>query len=286
MNTAVYTNATSSLNGRQHQQPVVAVGRLSPEQVQAAQKSAPPKSASSAGTSSVSASKQVQPPVQPMDTDMDQSTQKDTAVKKGESATTHQRSSCSTSETRMQSDTSSHQMGKTASTSQRSKSQSAKSGTAQVQHALKKAGGLEAPQSDLGPFPKRTDAAGKRAVDNRQETFPATTLCVVQLGGGHLKESPLQPHEECAFETNATQAEVMVHLQALPQGGRQHAEYRDQSHWLRDWDDHLQQLQASQEALRHLQERPMWMRPTRVASWPPSTLCRLSGMACTKKCRS
>ncbi len=46
----------------------------------------------------------------------------------------------------------------------------------------------------------------------------------------------------------------MVHLQALAQGGRQHAEYRDHSHWLRDWDDKLQQLKASQEAMKWLQE--------------------------------
>ncbi len=46
----------------------------------------------------------------------------------------------------------------------------------------------------------------------------------------------------------------MVHLRALAQGGRQHAEYRDHSHWLRDWDDRLQQLKASQEAMKRLQK--------------------------------
>ncbi len=47
---------------------------------------------------------------------------------------------------------------------------------------------------------------------------------------------------------------MTVHLLALVQGGRQHAEYRDHSHWLRDWDDQLQQLKASQEAMKRLQE--------------------------------
>ena len=46
----------------------------------------------------------------------------------------------------------------------------------------------------------------------------------------------------------------MVHIRAFAQGGRQHAEYRDHSHWLRDWDDRLQQLRSSQEALKCLQQ--------------------------------
>ncbi len=46
----------------------------------------------------------------------------------------------------------------------------------------------------------------------------------------------------------------MVHILALAQGGRQHAEYRDHSHWLWDWDDRLQQLCSSQEALKRLQQ--------------------------------
>ena len=91
--TAAYASAASSLNGHQHQQPVVAVGWLSSQQLQETQKSTPPKNTSFAGTSSTSTSKQRQPTVEPMDTDVDQSTQNDTADKKGESVTTHQMSS-------------------------------------------------------------------------------------------------------------------------------------------------------------------------------------------------
>ncbi len=82
-------------------------------------------------------------------------------------------------------------------------------------------------------------------MDYRQEAFPAPTLRVAQPGGGHLREAPIEPHEEWVADTSATQAEVMVHLRALAQGGREHAEYRDHSHWLRYWDDRLQQLKAS-----------------------------------------
>ena len=45
----------------------------------------------------------------------------------------------------------------------------------------------------------------------------------------------------------------MGHLRALAQEGRQHAEYQDHSHWLRDWDDRLQELKASQDAMKRLQ---------------------------------
>ncbi len=54
----------------------------------------------------------------------------------------------------------------------------------------------------------------------------------------------------------------MVHLRALAQGGRQHAEYRDHSHWLRDWDDRLQQLKASQEAMKRLQDEETHVKET------------------------
>ena len=123
-----------------------------------------------------------------------------------------------------------------------------------MQQALKRADGLEQPRLDLGPITKRPDAKGKRAVDYQQEAFPAPTLCVVQPGGRHLKEAPIKPRKVWVANTKASQAEVMVHLRALAQGGRQYVEYRDHSHWLRDWDDKLQQLKASQEAMKSLQE--------------------------------
>ncbi len=91
-------------------------------------------------------------------------------------------------------------------------------------------------------------------MDYRQEAFPAPALRVVQPGSGHLKEAPPKPKKVWAANTRATQAEVMGHLRALAQGGRHHAKYRDHSHWLRDWDDTLQQLKASQEAMKRLQE--------------------------------
>ncbi len=110
-----------------------------------------------------------------METDAEESTQKDTSVKKSESTPTQQKSSRPTSETQTQKDASSSQTGKTTPAPQGSKSQPAKSGTAQVQQALKKAGSLEAPRSGLGPFPKHADAMGKKAVDYRQEAFPMDT---------------------------------------------------------------------------------------------------------------
>ncbi len=81
-----------------------------------------------------------------------------------------------------------------------------------MQQALKKAGGLEQPQPDLGPITKCPDATGKRAVDYRQEAFPAPTLRVVQPGGGHLKAAPIKPQKGWVANMKATQAEVMVHL--------------------------------------------------------------------------
>ncbi len=62
---------------------MVAVDRVSHKQVQAAQKVTPTKSASSAGTSTTTDSKQGQPPTVPMEIDADQSTQVDTTAKGG-----------------------------------------------------------------------------------------------------------------------------------------------------------------------------------------------------------
>ncbi len=118
---APYASAVSFLNGLQHQQPVVVVGRLSPEQLQAAQKSAQKsaltKSASSAGTPSASTSKQGWSPTEPIETDAGQSTQTDTTVKKGESVKTNRRGGCSVYATQTKSDMTSDQQGKTTSTS-------------------------------------------------------------------------------------------------------------------------------------------------------------------------
>ena len=58
----------------------------------------------------------------------------------------------------------------------------------------------------------------------------------------------------------------MGHLRGLARGGRRHAEYRDPSHWLRDWDDTLQQLRASQEALKRLQEEETHVDETHVGT--------------------
>ncbi len=95
-----------------------------------------------------------------------------------------------------------------------------------MQQALKKAGGLENPRPCLGPITKRADAMGKKAVDYCQEAFPAPTLRVVQPGGGHLRKAPIKPRKGWVANMKATQAEIMVHLRALAQGGKQLAEYR------------------------------------------------------------
>ncbi len=58
----------------------------------------------------------------------------------------------------------------------------------------------------------------------------------------------------------------MGHLRVLAQGGRQHAEYQDHSHWLRDWDDRLQQLKASQDAMKRLQEEETHVDETHVGA--------------------
>ncbi len=97
-----------------------------------------------------------------MDTDADQSAQKVATDKKGGEVTTQWRSSRSASESRAQNDTSSNRTGKMASTSQGSKSQLAKSGTTQMQQALKQAGGLQSPRAGLGPITKHADASGRR----------------------------------------------------------------------------------------------------------------------------
>ena len=227
---------------------------MSDAQVQAAQKVNLPKPAGSTSTPNRSDPKPDSSKGEALETDADQSTQKaDTGKKSGE-VTSQRRSGRSASESRSQKDTSSSRTGKTASTSSGVKDQTAKSGTDKVQQALKKAGGLDPPRPDLALIAKRFDAKGKKAVDYRQEAFPAPTLRVVQPGGGHLGEAPTKPRKAWVANVKATQAEVMGHIRGIARGGRQHAEYRDHSHWLRDWDDTLQQLRASQEALQRLQE--------------------------------
>ncbi len=227
---------------------------MSDAQVQAAQKAASPEEAGSIGTPSKSDSKPDSSKEEAMETDTDQSTQEATTGKKSEEVTPQRRSSRPASESRSQRDTSSGWTGKTDSTRSGSKGPTAKSGPEKVQQAVKKAGGLEPPWSDLVPITKRLDAKGKKAVDYRQEAFPAPTLHVIQPSGGHLREAPAKPRKAWVANVKATQAEVMGHLRGLPRGGRRHAKYRDHSHWLRDWDDTLQQLRASQEALQRLKE--------------------------------
>ena len=226
---------------------------MSDAQVQAAQKAATPKVAGSASTQDKSKSKPDTSKEVAMETDTDQSIQPATDGKKGGEVTSQRRSGRSAPKSRSQRGTSSSGTGKTASTPSESKDQTAKSGAARVQQALKKAGGLEQPRPDLAPITKRSDARSKKAVDYWQEAFPAPTLRVFQPGGGHLREAPAKPWKAWVANTRATQAEVMGHLRGLALAGRQHAEYRDHSHWLRDWDDRLQQLKASQEALEWLQ---------------------------------
>ncbi len=227
---------------------------MSNAQVQAAQKAASPKPAGPTSTPKKSDSKSDSFKEEAMETDVDSSTQKADTGKKSGKVAPSRKSDRSASEPRSQKDTSSSRTGKTASTPSGANDQTAKSSADKVQQALKKAGGLEPPRSDLAPIAKRSDARSKRAVDYRQEAFPAPTLRVVQPGGGHLKEAPAKPRKAWVANVKASQSEVMGHIRGIARGGRHHAEYRDHSHWLRDWDDTLQQLRASQEALQRLQE--------------------------------
>ncbi len=190
---ATPASAVSPLNGRQHQQALVKVDRMSDAQVQAAQKATSPKEAGSTSTTGTSNYKPSTSKEEAMDTDADQSTQQVTTGKKGGEVNPQRKSSRSASESRSRRDASSSQTGKTASTPPESKSQAAKSSTDKVQQALKKAGGLEPPRPDLGAITKHTNAKDKRAVGYRQEAFPAPTLHVVQPGGGHLREAPPSP---------------------------------------------------------------------------------------------
>ena len=247
-------SAANPLNGRQHQHVLVKVDRMSDAQVQAAQKAASPTVAGSTSTPSTSGSKPDSSKEEAIETDTDTSTQKATTDQKSGEVTTQRRSDGSASEPKSQRDTSSSRTGRTGSTPSGSKGPTAKSGTDKVQQALKRAGGLAPPQPDLAPIAKSSDARSKRAVDYRQEAFPAPTLHVVQPGGGHLKQAPAKPRKAWIANVKASQAEVMGHIRGIAWGGRRHAEYRDHSRWLRDWDDTLQQLRASQEALQRLQE--------------------------------
>ncbi len=248
------TSAAHPLNGRQHQQVLVKVGRMSDAQVQAARKATSPGSAGSTSTPSTSASKPDSSKEEAMEINTDTSTPKVTTGREGGEVTPQRRSGRSAPDSRSQKDASSSRTGKTSSTPAGSKGSTAKSGTEKVQQALKKAGGLDPPRPDLAPIAKRPDAKSKKAIDYQQEAFPAPTLRIVQPGGGHLREAPAKPRKAWVANTKASQAEMMGHLRGLARGGRRHAEYRDHSHWLRDWDDTLQQLRASQEALQRLQE--------------------------------
>ncbi len=49
-------------------------------------------------------------------------------------------------------------------------------------------------------------------MDYRQQAFPAPTLRVVQLGGGHLREAPAKPKKVWVANTKATPAEVISHI--------------------------------------------------------------------------
>ncbi len=228
------TTAANPLNGRQHQHALVQVDRMSDAEVKAAQKTPATKQAGSTSTPSKSASKPDSSKKEAMETDTDTSTQKATTDQKSGAVTTGQRSDRSASESKSQRDTSSGRTGKTGPIPSGSKGPTAKSGTEKVQQALKKAGGLEPPRSDLAPISRRSDAKGKKAVDYRQEAFPAPTLRVVQPGGGHLKEAPAKPRKAWVTNVKASQAEVMGHIRGIARGGRRHAKYRDHSHWLRD----------------------------------------------------
>ncbi len=234
------TSAASPLNGRQHQQALVQVDRMSDAQVKAAQKVTPPKPAGPASTPKKSDPKPDSSKEEAMETDTDSSTQKADTGKESGKVMSQRKSDRSASESRSQKDTSSSQTGKKASTPSGAKSQTAKSRTDKVQQVLKKAGGLEPPRSDLAPIAKHSDARGKKAVDYWQEAFPAPTLRVVQPGGGNMKAAPTKPKKAWVANVKASQAEVMGHIRGIARGGRRHAEYRDHSHWLRDWDDTLQ----------------------------------------------
>ncbi len=247
-------SAANPLNGRQHQQVLVQVDWMSDAAVKAAQKTTSSKPAGSAGNPSKSASKSDSSKEEAMETDADAVTQKVATDQKSEAVTTRQRSDQSASDSKLQRDASFSRTGKTGPSPSGPKGPTAKSGPEKVQQALKQAGGLAPPRLDLAPITKHFDARSKKAVDYRQEAFPAPTLRVVQPGGGHLKAAPAKPKKAWVANIKASQAEVMGHIRGIARGGRRHAEYRDHSHWLRDWDDTLQQLRASQEALQWLQE--------------------------------
>ena len=270
------TSAANPLNGRQHQHAMVKVDRMSDAQVQAAQKAIPPKPAGPTSTPKKSDSKLDSSKGEAMETDDDPSIQEADTGKKGGEVTPQRKSGRSASKSRLQKDTSSSQTGKKTSTSSGAKDRTANSGKDKVQQALKKAGSLEPPRPDLAPIGRRSDAKGKKAVDYRQKAFPAPTLRVVQPGGEHLKEAPAKPRIAWVANVKASQAEVMGHIRGIARGGRCHAEYRDHSHWLRDWDDTLQQLRASQETLQRLQEEETLPRGP---SWLPFTLYNRSVMS-------
>ncbi len=239
---------------------------MSDAQVQAAQKATSPREAGPTSTAGTSDSKPDSSKEEAMETGTDQSSQKATTDKKSGEVALRRRSDRSASESRSQRDTSSSRTGITGPTTPGSKGPTAKSGPEKVQQALKKAGGLEPPRANLAPVTKHPDTRSKKAMDYRQEAFPAPTLRVVQPGGGHLKEAPAKPRKAWVANTKANQAEVMGHLRDLARGGRRHVEYRDHSHWLQDWDDTLQQLRASQEALQRLQEEETHMDETHAGT--------------------
>ncbi len=210
------TRAAHPLNGRQHQQVLVKVDRMSDAQVQAAQKATSPKAAGSTSTPNTSDPKPDSSKEEAMETDTDPSTPKVTTDKKSGEVNPKRRSNRSAFKSRSRRDESSSQTGKTTSTPPGSKSKVAKSDADKAQQALKKAGSLETPRPGLGPITKRTDAKGKKVVDYRQEAFPAPALRIVQPGGGHLREAPTKPKKAWVANTKATQAEMMEHLQAKP----------------------------------------------------------------------
>ena len=109
-------SAANPLNGRQHQQALVKLDRMSDAQVQAAQKAASMKEAGSTSTPSMCNSKPDSSKEEAMETDTDQSTPNAATGKKSEEVTPQRRSGRSASGSRSQKDTSSSWTGKMAPT--------------------------------------------------------------------------------------------------------------------------------------------------------------------------
>ncbi len=115
----------------------------------------------------------------------------------------------------------------TTSKSKESEKRPGHSGSTTVSEMLLKAGNVKSPGRDVGPMPKYTPEKEYK-VDYSREPYPPPAFRIDQPSSSHLEKALDQPKSTWHANPNMSQATLHGHLQALAQGGFQHALFRSQ----------------------------------------------------------